>query len=318
MEAADTLGKMLAKKQLLVLDGGMGILIFRAIGRDNKIWALRSLSEEANHDKVVDAHQQFIAAGADVIITSNYSAVPMFVSQIEGGLERLVELNATAGKLARKAIDTFEFPAGEAHQILVAGSLPPLEGSFNPNSKMTAEELEAAYEEIILGLKEHVDFYIAETMGSIKEGLAAGRAIRKFDPEKKFFISWSTDENGVIRSGECVQEAVRQAEADEGAQAFGYMLNCGPPEKYVEMLAKMALETEKPLGAYSNLLQADPGYTFPSPAGETPFDREISLDDFEKVNAAIAASKNLRFLGGCCFTFPEHIERIAQISAKLH
>ena len=61
---------------------------------------------------------------------------------------------------------------------------------------MSEEELEAAYGVVIENLKDYVDFYIAETQCNIKESLAAGRALRRFDPSKKFFISWSTLEGG--------------------------------------------------------------------------------------------------------------------------
>ena len=60
-----------------------------------------------------------------------------------------------------------------------------------------------------------------------------------------------------------------------------------------------------------------PGYVFPNPEGTVSKDKEISLDDYQEMNAEIAAAKNVRFLGGCCRTFPKHIERLAQIAAKM-
>ena len=109
-------------------------------------------------------------------------------------------------------------------------------------------------------MKDHVDFYIAETLSSIEEGLIAARCIQKYDPGKKFFISWSTLQTGKIRSGECIGDAVRRAEADESIAAFGYMINCGAPEKYLELLNEMAAETKKPLGAYANLADQVDGH----------------------------------------------------------
>ena len=79
----------------------------------------------------------------------------------------------------------------------------------------------------------------------------------------------------------------------------------------------MAKETDKPLGAYPNLVMHKKGYVFPNPEGTISADKEISLDDYQELNEEIASVKNLRFLGGCCRIFPKHIERLAQISAKL-
>ena len=100
---------MLTQKKLLTLDGGMGTLLYREHGieRDPKIWLLRALTEKTNHEKVVEAHQRYLSAGADVILTFNYPAVPMFVEQLEDGLARLPELIATAGRLACRAVETF-------------------------------------------------------------------------------------------------------------------------------------------------------------------------------------------------------------------
>ena len=110
---------------------------------------------------------------------------------------------------------------------------------------------------------------------------------------------------------------MRQAEADPLVGAFGYMLNCGPPEDYTKMLAEMAQETDKPIGAYPNLYIKEKGYMFPNPEGIVPGEKEPPLDEFEEQQTEIAACKNVRFLGGCCGVYPKHIGRIAKIAANM-
>ena len=73
--------------------------------------------------------------------------------------------------------------------MLVAGSLPPLEGSYNTKGTMTEEEIEAGYEVVIENLKDHVDFFIAETLGSIKEATGSGRALRRLTRQRSSLLA---------------------------------------------------------------------------------------------------------------------------------
>ncbi len=40
---------------------------------------LCAISDEENHPAVVKAHQDYIAAGADIILTFNYACTPIFL-----------------------------------------------------------------------------------------------------------------------------------------------------------------------------------------------------------------------------------------------
>ena len=88
MQGPDKLEILMEQRKLITLDGGMGTFLFREYGvqRDPKVWGLYAIAEEEHHEKVVDAHQRYIEAGADVITTFNYSVAPMFVTEIENGI----------------------------------------------------------------------------------------------------------------------------------------------------------------------------------------------------------------------------------------
>ncbi len=110
--------------EITILDGGMGKFL-RRIGAPFRQpeWSALALIESPDH--VVDAHTQFIDAGAQVIITNNYAVVPYHLGDDRFAAQGadLIELS---GRLARQAAYT-------AGVVLVAGSLPPLFGSYEPD-----------------------------------------------------------------------------------------------------------------------------------------------------------------------------------------
>ena len=111
-----------------LLDGGMGKLL-RARGAPFRQpeWSALALMEGPDGlEHVVAAHREFIDAGADLITTNNYAVVPFHLG-LDRFLERGVELCALAGRLAREAADMAQRP------VRVAGSLPPLFGSYEPD-----------------------------------------------------------------------------------------------------------------------------------------------------------------------------------------
>lgn len=55
---------------------------------------------------MIKAHHHFIEAGADVIEPFNYCCTPFYL-EMEGLNNDVTEMNYTAARLARKAVDTY-------------------------------------------------------------------------------------------------------------------------------------------------------------------------------------------------------------------
>ena len=108
----------------IILDGGMGRELER-MGAPFKQpeWSALALMEAP--ETVKQAHENFINAGAHIIITNAYAVIPYHIGQ-ERYDERGHDLIALSAKLAREAADQ----AGS--DVKVAGCLPPLFGSYRP------------------------------------------------------------------------------------------------------------------------------------------------------------------------------------------
>ena len=143
-----------------ILDGGMGKEL-RRIGAPFRQPEWSSLALMEAPERVVEAHRNFIDAGAQVITTNNYAVVPYHHSP-EFFDDRGVELTTLAGRLARTAADA------PTPTVRVAGSMPPLFGSYEP-SRFDAERAAPIYADIARALDPFVDIWLGETLSTIAE-----------------------------------------------------------------------------------------------------------------------------------------------------
>ena len=295
------------KARITLLDGGMGRELKRmgAPFRQPE-WSALALMEAP--ETVERAHAAFIAAGAEVIITNSYALVPFHIGEARFAKDAQSLANL-AGRLARAAADAVPKAVSD-RKVRVAGSLPPLFGSYRPElfEPARAPELLAP---LVAGLAPHVDLWLGETLGSIAEAEAV-RAALGGDP-RPLWISYTLADDKPdpeaprLRSGEPVAEAARAA-ARLGATAV--LFNCSQPEVMAPALGSArgalgALGAEIQIGAYAN--------TFPpkdasAQANEEASDLRADLDpagylDFVRDWVARGAA----IVGGCCGIGPEHI-----------
>lgn len=305
MASQDTMLKDFTTRPIL-LDGGMGReLQFRGVQLSTQIWSASALIEAP--DTVRTIHEDYILAGADIITTNTYGLI--IEDLAKAGLEKRYEdLNTIAGRLARQACAIANRP------VLVAGSLPPLRGSFRPDRVGPASELIPCYREQARIIAPFVDFYICETMSSAVEGSAA--AAGALETGKPVWVSWTLheDHSGRLRSGETIEEAVH---ALDGLGVTGCLVNCCAPAsitRAIPLLAETA--ADRIIGGYANTF-------FPIPEdwqldGELETDGLISLrNDLDPEAYARYASQWIRdgaaVVGGCCGTRPAHIKKISAL-----
>lgn len=291
-----------------LLDGGMGReLQRRGLASVTATWSAEALI--AQPETVREIHGAFIAAGAEVVTTSNYAVVPFMLAR--GGLEdRLEELLAAAVSLAREAREAAGRPA-----VRIAGSLPPLAQSYRPELVGPPEEIEPLYRRIAAVLAPGVDLFLCETMSSGAEARSAARAAAAFG--KPVWVAWTLDDAGTgrLRSGETPAEAVA---ALDGLPVEALLFNCCVPEAVSRALPDLRAAAGRPVGAYANALtgfkadyvMGDQG----GAGGETPARRDLGSGAY----AAFAQDwrdEGARIIGGCCGIGPDHIAELRRVLA---
>ena len=293
---------------ITVLDGGMGKHLERSGAPFRQPeWSALALLEDPY--AVRRAHEDFIRAGADVIIVNSYAVAPFHLGE-KRFQERGAELASLAGRLAREAADAADRP------IRVAASLPPLFGSYQPEL-FRPDDAPAMFDLLVEAQAPYADLWIGETVSSIAEAAAIVAAVDRHDPSAELWMSFSVPDDPPgdvvpLRSGEPVADAVTAVRDRVAAITF----NCSPPEAITVALghAHEALgdnPTGVRTGAYANaFVPKQEGYA----ANEIVLGRREDLtpaDYHEICRAWISAGASI--VGGCCQMFPEHIEALAQL-----
>ena len=296
---------MTAANSITLLDGGMGRELNRmgAPFRQPE-WSALALME--GPDFVRRAHAAFINAGAEVITTNSYAVVPFHIGD-ERFAARGQELADLAGRLARQAATE------SGKKVLVAGSLPPLFGSYRPDL-IKSGEAQPLLKPLVAGLSPHVDVWLAETQSALAEAREVAIALK--GDKRPLWLSFTLQDEKpdparpALRSGESVVEAVALA-GELGAATL--MFNCSQPEVMGHAIDAARAEAQRrglamKVGCYAN---AFPPQNDESEANGTLSDIRADLDpkgylafarDWQKRGADI--------IGGCCGIGPEHIAAI--------
>jgi S-methylmethionine-dependent homocysteine/selenocysteine methylase len=293
-----------------ILDGGMGKEL-RRVGAPFRQPEWSSLALMEAPEMVVEAHTNFIEAGARVITTNNYAVVP-YHHTAEFFAERGAELCALAGQLARAAADASE------HRVLVAGSMPPLFGSYEPR-RFDAELASPIYLEIARALEPYVDLWVGETLSTIAEMDTIIDALDAIESTKPVWMAFSLpdswgDHGIAVRSGETVPDIARAA-AHHAGRVEALLFNCSLPEQTGPALAELSaaiadIGLDVRLGGYANAFPTAREYAYA--ANEVIFERreELTGERYAEFVADWIAS-GASIVGGCCDMYPEHIAALA-------
>ena len=314
----------LLQQRIVIIDGAMGTMIQRhKLGEaDFRHASLQDHPKDlkGNNDLLVltrpdvvrEIHDQYLAAGADIIETNTFGATS--IAQEDYGLAHLArEMNLAAARIAREAADAAATPE---QPRFVAGALGPTPRTASispdvndPGARNTSfDELRAAYREQAAALLEGgCDLFLVETIFDTLNAKAAIFALDELMEETgerlPVIISGTvTDASGRILSGQTVAafwHSVRHARPL--AVGLNCALGAAVMRPYIEELSKVAADT---------YISCYPNAGLPNPMAETGFDEtpEITgglMEEFARVGF-------LNIAGGCCGTTPEHIAEIAR------
>jgi 5-methyltetrahydrofolate--homocysteine methyltransferase len=324
--------RALLARRILIMDGAMGTMIqryrlaeedFRGLDRTRR-WAEHPVDLKGDNEllnltrpEIVQAiHEQYLAAGADIVETNTFGATSIAQDDYRLG-ELAHEMNVAAARIARAACDRFSTPDKPR---FVAGALGPTPrtASISPDvndpgaRNVTFDELAAAYGEQARGLLDGgADLLLVET---IFDTLNAKAAIFAIDEEFErrgrrwpVMISGTvTDASGRVLSGQTVEafwNSVRHA------RPLTVGLNCALGaalmRPYIEELASKA----------DTFVCVYPNAGLPNPMSETGFDETPEVTS--RLLKEFAQSGFVNIAGGCCGTTPEHVRAIAEALGDL-
>jgi 5-methyltetrahydrofolate--homocysteine methyltransferase len=312
------------RERIVVLDGAMGTMIqryklseadyrgARFAEHTKDLKGNNELLQLTKPEVIREIHEQYLAAGADLIETNTFGATT--VAQDDYDLPELAyEMNVAAARLAREACDKYSTPDQPRFAAGAIGPTPRT-ASISPDvndpgaRNVHFEELRQAYYEQAKALLEGgVDVILIETIFDTLNAKAAIFAVDQLfeDTGERLPIIISgtvTDASGRILSGQTVGafwHSVRHAHP----LAIG--LNCALGatlmRPYIEELSKIAGDT---------YVSCYPNAGLPNPMSDTGFDETPAITGGLVEEFAKAGFLNIA--GGCCGTTPGHIAEIAK------
>ncbi|MDJ0770415.1 MAG: betaine--homocysteine S-methyltransferase [Ilumatobacter sp.] len=281
-----SLGELLALDRPLLADGATGTNFFGmglGPGEPPELW------NTDQPEKVRRLHDDFIAAGADIILTNTFGC-NRYRLQLHGAEDRTREIAEAAATIAGAAADAVDRP------VVVAGSVGPTGELLAPLGTMTEADARAAFVEEIEGLAAGgADVAWIETKSAPGEMRAAAQAA--IDVGLPYTVTGSFDTAGRtmmgLRPGELADVFAGLPVAPLAIGA-----NCGVGASDLLVAIQQMGTDDHVVIAKSNcgipqFRGADVEYT-----GDPPLMGRY---------ATLAVDSGARIIGGCCGTSPEHL-----------
>lgn len=286
-----SLQDLLALGRPLLADGATGTNYFKVgleSGEPPEFWI-------TDHpDRVIVLHQQFVDAGADIILTNTFGCNRHRL-KLHNAQARVHELAAGAARLARSVADAASRP------VVVAGSVGPTGELFEPLGALTHDEAVDAFAEQIEGLKEGgADVAWIETMSAPEEMRAAAEAaIRVGMP---YVCTMSFDTAGRTMMGLAPNTLAAQF-ADLPVAPVAIGANCGVGASDILVSVLEMAGAVNPIVCKGNC-------GIPKFEGTTI--TYSGTPELMAKYARLAVDAGARIIGGCCGTSPEHLRAMAE------
>jgi S-methylmethionine-dependent homocysteine/selenocysteine methylase len=254
------------------------------------LWSAIGLIERP--DAVREIHRDYAIAGADILTTTTFRTTRRMLERAGRDPNESVELNALAVQLAREAA------ADSGSDLLVAGSIAPLEDCYSPELSPDPEIAFCEHrEQAELLADAGADFFMIETMPLMAEAEAAVRAALSTGLEVT--VGFVLGGDGCLLSGEPLDLAVRRLSEYPVVALF---VNCSPTSIVDRAIGQMRQETDCMIGGYADLgtVEGTVGWSA---------DDTVSGEIYAR-HALRWLAAGARIVGGCCGTRPEHIAAI--------
>ena len=309
MSVADAVLGRIADGGLVIIDGGTGSqLQAEGVPMDHVAWSARANLEQP--EVVQHVHEEYIRAGAEVIIANTYASSRAALEPAGLG-GQVAEANRSAVRAALRARE-----AAATGPVAVAGSMSSFspkdmeaEGLGRPLGRPADEEsrfptLAHFREQAELLAGEGVDLIALEMIDARGYGRAALQAARETGLPVWLGISAFRREDGTISTllelgdGDSLEDLLA-ALADPGLAAVTVMHS--KPEISLDAIEIIRRHFAGPIGIYAETGDwRPPNWVFDG----------LRPDEYLR-EAVTWADRGAQLIGGCCGVGPEHIRALA-------
>lgn len=295
---------------LFLTDGGIETtLIFHEGWELPAFAAFDLLKSERGTDSLRRYYRSYASVAREhglgfVLEAATWRASPDWGAAIGYDRGLLAEMNRRAIALLDEVRLEFEGPGAS---LVLSGCHGPRGDGYSAGTRMTADEAERYHSfQAEIFANTEADMISAITMTYAEEAIGVARAARTAG--LPVAISFTTETDGNLPSGETLEAAIRAVDdATDGWPAY-YMVNCAHTSHFENRLLEGHEWPERVRGLRTNA----------SRLSHAELDEAEELDDGDPVDFGIqhsrlvAALPGLCVLGGCCGTDVRHVRQVAQ------
>jgi len=293
-----------------ITDGGMETTLIFHVGLELPHFAsFVLLDDESGVRALREYFRPYVEiardAGVGILLdTPTWRANPDWGERLGYSADALAEVNRRGVRL----LEELREEADGRPSILVAGCIGPRGDGYQVEETMSAEEAERYHSpqiEVFAGTT--VDLvsgltmtYAEEAIGIVSAASAAGVPAT---------VSFTVETDGRLPSGQPLQQAIEQVDAETDGAAAYFMVNCAHPTHFADVLDAGAPALERIRGLRANA----------STMSHAELDEAEELDDGDPVDLARRYAElrqrlpNLTVVGGCCGTDHRHIREICRV-----
>ncbi len=298
------------KKRVLLFDGAMGTEIQKLNPKPEDFPDGKDGFNDglilSRPEWIKQIHKSYLQAGADCIETNTFGSNKFKLDEYGYG-DKTVEMNRKAVELAREAAS--EFTDKPRYVIGSMGPTGYLPSSNDPDlGQKPLDEIREAFmlqaEGLILG---GVDALLIETSQDILEVKiaieACHMAMEKVGRKVPIIANVTLDQYGKMLLGTNVQAAYTTV-SDMGIDVFGLNCSTGP----VEMTPSVRWLAEQDLP-----ILVMPNAGMPHNEGGRAVYKMTPAEIADSMTEFVAKYRNVRLIGGCCGTNPQHIAELRKV-----
>ena len=292
------------KNKILLFDGAMGTELqkLNPVESDfpgNRLGFNDGLNV-THPEWIKEVYRKYLEAGADCITTNTFGSNKIKLDEYGFG-DKTTEFNRNAATLARDVADSFEdkYVIGS---IGPTGYIPSM--IYPPEEERSLDDIENAFYLQVLGLIEGgVDGLVLETSQDILELKTAISAIKRTRTDVPILANITLGQASKMLFG-TPTEAAYVTVSGMGIDVFGLNCSTGPEE----MISSIQWLDEN--GDHPILVVPNAGIPEMDNSGEYPLQ---PADMAGIMSGMMKKYHNIRIIGGCCGTTPEHIRSLRMV-----
>lgn len=293
---------------ICLTDGGLETTLIFHDGISLRLFAAFDLLKDENGRRVLRRYFERYASIARaqevglVLETATWRANRDWGQKLGYDAPALAEANRRSVDLLLEIRRAFETPRT---RIVISGNLGPRGDGYKPGRQMSAEEAQSYHaEQIEVFAGTDADLVTALTLNYREEAIGIVRAAKAAG--MPVVISFTTETDGRLPTGETLREAITQTDqATDGYPAY-YMVNCAHPTHLASLTYDEGGWRERVRGLRANASKRSHAELDES----TDLDAGSPAELGQQYRELRGTFGRLAVVGGCCGTDHRHVEAI--------